>query len=182
MTERIRKYHPEGFQTKITLMKGDITLQEVDAIVNAANHSLRGGGGVDGAIHAAAGPELYEECVGLRGCETGEAKLTQGYNLPAKYIIHTVGPLYGHEDGQEVGLLQSCYLNCLDLAREWGFYTIAFPAISTGVFGYPLDEATKIAVETVKEYTRQIPDAFDEVRFVVFSDEAYQIYLQYMNQ
>lgn len=162
--------------TKITLIKGDITVQQVDAIVNAANRTLRGGGGVDGAIHDAAGYELYEECVTLGGCETGESKITKGYNLPARHVIHTVGPEYGYHQGKEAELLASCYLNSLHLARKHAIRTIAFPAISVGVFRFPFYEATKIAVNTVKDYIQQVPDAFDEILFVAFSDEIHQAY------
>lgn len=162
--------------TKITLIKGDITTQKVDAIVNAANRSLHGGGGVDGAIHDAAGDELYEECVALNGCETGEAKITKGYNLPAKYVIHTVGPDYGYERGRESELLDSCYITTLNLAQKNGIRTIAFPAIAVGVYHYPLQEATKIAVSAIKHFIGQAPDAFDEIRFVAFTDEVYLAY------
>lgn len=162
--------------TKITLTKGDITTQKVDAIVNAANRTLRGGGGVDGAIHKVAGPELYEECDKLGGCEVGEAKITKGYNLPSKYIIHTVGPDYGYEKGRDAELLKSCYINSLNLSKEHGIKTIAFPAIAVGVFHYPLQEATKIAVDTVREFVKQNPEDLDEIRFIAFSDEVYGVY------
>jgi O-acetyl-ADP-ribose deacetylase len=164
--------------TRLTLFLGDITTQEVDAIVNAANSSLRGGGGVDGAIHDAAGDELYEECASLGGCETGQSKLTKGYKLPAKYVIHTVGPDYGYEDGREAQLLESCYIQSLLLAEKQGIKTIAFPAISVGIFHYPLDQATKIAIETVKEFISQKPDVFDEIRFVAFTEDVYNTYAE----
>ena len=139
----------------IEVIQGDITKLEVDAIVNAANCSLLGGGGVDGAIHRAAGPELLQACIPLKGCETGHAKITPGFKLPAKFVIHTPGPVY--RDGQhgEPALLESCYKSCLALAEENNCETVAFPAISTGVYGYPWKEATEIAVNTVREYPAQ---------------------------
>lgn len=161
---------------KITLVKGDITTQEVDAIVNAANHLLLCGGGVDGAIHNAAGDDLSEECAKLGGCETGQSKITKGYKLPAKYVIHTVGPVYGCEKGKEAELLRSCYLTTLNTAKANGVKTIAFPAISVGVFHYPLAEATKIAVDTTKEFIKQEPQVFDEIRFVAFTEGVYNAY------
>lgn len=161
--------------TKITLVKGDITKQKVDVIVDAANKSLLGGGGVDGAIHQAAGSKLLEECRKLGGCQTGEAKITKGYNLPAKYVIHTVGPIYGKENGKEAELLTSCYKNSLLLAKKHKIKTIAFPAISTGVYGYPKKEAARIAIETIKDFVKN-NDWFKEIRLVVFSNETYRIY------
>jgi O-acetyl-ADP-ribose deacetylase len=163
-------------QTKITIKRGDITGEKVDAIVNAANRSLLGGGGVDGAIHDAAGPELLKECRSLGGCETGEAKMTAGYRLSAKFIIHTVGPVYGHARGREKDLLSNCYLNSLMLARAKDLRTIAFPCISTGVYGYPQDEAAKIAIGTVKGYVAENPDDFQEIFFVTFRESDYRIY------
>ncbi len=165
-----------SMQTRITVKQGDITKERVDAIVNAANRSLLGGGGVDGAIHHAAGPELLKECRALGGCDTGEAKITAGYRLPAGFIIHTVGPVYGHARGREQALLASCYLNSLKLARANGLKTIAFPCISTGVYGYPQKDAAKIAVGTVKDYLKENPDAFEEIIFVTFRDSDYRIY------
>src|SRR5689334_8805825 len=135
----------------ISIVQGDITKLDVDAIVNAANSSLLGGGGVDGAIHRAAGPGLVEECRGLGGCPTGDAKITKGYNLPARHVIHTVGPVYGRERGREKDLLASCYRRSLELANQHQLKSIAFPSISTGAFGYPITEAARIALETVKE-------------------------------
>ncbi len=161
--------------TKITIIKGDITKQEVDAIVNAANRSLLGGGGVDGAIHRAAGPELLEECRTLGGCETGEAKITKGYNLPAKYVIHTVGPVYGRGGGREAELLSTCYKNSLELAKKNNVKTIAFPSISTGAYGYPIKEASKIAIKTVRKFIEK-DNYFNEIRFVLFSNDDFQVY------
>lgn len=161
--------------TKITIIKGDITKQAVDAIVNAANKTLLGGGGVDGAIHRAAGPELLGECKTLGGCETGEAKITKGYRLPAKYVIHTVGPIYGREGGKEAELLANCYTNSLSLAKKHHIKTIAFPAISTGVYGYPKEEAAKIVFKTVKDFIAK-DDSLEEIRFVLFSDSDSKLY------
>lgn len=160
---------------KITIKKGDITKEEVDAIVNAANKSLLGGGGVDGAIHRAAGPELLEECRTLGGCETGEAKITKGYRLPAKYVIHTVGPIYGRGKGREAELLANCYKNSLLLAKKHKVKAVAFPAISTGVYGYPKEEAVKIVFKTVRDFISK-DDSLDEIRLVLFSDSDLRLY------
>jgi O-acetyl-ADP-ribose deacetylase (regulator of RNase III) len=161
--------------TKITAVKGDITKQVVNAIVNAANKTLLGGGGVDGAIHRAAGPELLEECRTLGGCETGEAKITKGYRLPAKYVIHTVGPVYGRQKETQAGLLANCYKNSLLLAKKHHLKTIAFPAISTGVYGYPKEEAAKIAIKTVKDFIAG-DNSLEEIRFVLFSEDDLEVY------
>lgn len=160
----------------IRVAQDDITKLKVDVIVNAANKSLLGGGGVDGAIHAAAGPKLLEECRKLNGCETGEAKLTLGYNLPVKYIIHTVGPIYRfHSKKVAKELLANCYQNSLDLAKKKKLKSIAFSCISTGVYGYPKIEAAQIAVATVKEWLRETGYPLDII-FCTFDNENKQIY------
>ena len=155
---------------QIKIIKVDITKLACDAIVNAANSSLRGGGGVDGAIHYAAGPELLEECRTLHGCRTGEAKITKGYKLPARFVIHTVGPIYyEHTPAEAQALLTSCYENSLKLAKEKGLKTIAFPLISAGVYGYPQREAIKVAVETMKRHR----DEFEEITLVLFGEREF---------
>ena len=161
--------------SQIEILQGDITQQAVDAIVNAANSSLLGGGGVDGAIHHAAGPKLLEECLTFGGCETGEAKITKGYNLPAKFIIHTVGPIYGGGAG-EAALLANCYRNSLRIANEHQLKTIAFPSISTGAFGYPLTEAWRSALRTTKNVLESGPTTLERVIFVTFSYTDYRQY------
>ncbi len=157
----------------IEVVEGDITTQSVDAIVNAANESLLGGGGVDGAIHRAAGPGLKEECRRLGGCPTGEARITGGYDLPAAHVIHTVGPIWRGGDAGEAALLTACYRNSLDLARRHHIRSIAFPAISTGAFGYPLAEATAIAVATVGSFIATTPLL---ARFVCFDARTARAY------
>jgi len=157
------------------IYQGDITKLQVDAIVNAANRSLLGGGGVDGAIHRAAGPQLLEECRTLHGCETGEAKITKGYRLPASYVIHTVGPVYSGRES-DAQLLAACYTNSLDLAVEHGLHSIAFPAISTGVYGYPLAEATEVAVRAVQGWLTRHADYDMRVIFVCFDARTAQVY------
>lgn len=164
--------------TKIAISQGDITQQQVDAIVNAANKWLRAGGGVDGAIHQAAGQELQKECSKLGGCAEGSAKVTRGHNLPAKYIIHTVGPYFELEKREEAArILASCYRSCLNAAKELHIKTIAFPAISTGAFRYPKDEAASIAISEVKKFIKENKDTIDEIRFVLFEELNYNIYL-----
>jgi O-acetyl-ADP-ribose deacetylase (regulator of RNase III) len=161
---------------RIEVVKGDITKLEVDAIVNAANPSLLGGGGVDGAIHRAAGPELVMECRMLNGCRTGDAKITRGYRLPAKWVIHTVGPVWqGGEKGEDE-LLASCYRRSLEVAKAHGVASIAFPAVSTGVYRFPLERATGIAVREARRWIAA-EDVPERVVFVCFGEDAYQCYL-----
>jgi len=159
----------------ITIVKADITKLDTDAIVNAAGRSLLGGGGVDGAIHRAAGPELLKECRKLKGCPTGEAKLTRGYNLPAKYVIHTVGPIWSGGNSGEPDLLASCYRNSLSLAKDNEFNSIAFPSISTGVYGYPFDEACKIAIMEIQKFLSESGHE-TEVILVTHSQKDFDVY------
>jgi O-acetyl-ADP-ribose deacetylase (regulator of RNase III) len=154
----------------------DITTLAVDAIVNAANQSLLGGGGVDGAIHRAAGPELLAECRTISGCPTGEARITRGYRLPARFVIHTVGPVWRGGGQGEAESLAGCYRSSLALAREHGLRSIAFPAISTGIYGYPLAAAAEVAARTVADELRANAEAFDEILIVCFSAEAEAAY------
>lgn len=160
---------------RISIVEGDITKLAVDAIVNAANNSLLGGGGVDGAIHWAAGPKLLDECITLNGCETGDAKITGGYNLPARHVIHTVGPIWRGGNNGEPEKLASCYRKSMEVAVANGVQTIAFPAISTGVYGYPLEEAAQIAVSQVVECLKEMP-SIKNVTFVLFGAKNYDIY------
>lgn len=160
---------------------GDITRMETDAIVNAANTALLGGGGVDGAIHRAAGPKLLEECRGLNGCLTGDAKITQGYNLPAKFVIHTVGPVYRDGNHNEGELLAGCYRRSLEVARQNGVKTIAFPCISTGVYNFPFEPAARIAVETVRKAADQLK-GFERIIFVCFKEQDLEIYQLILNK
>jgi O-acetyl-ADP-ribose deacetylase len=164
---------------KILAIQGDITQQAVDAIVNAANNSLLGGGGVDGAIHRAAGAQLLEECRRLRGCATGDAKITQGYKLPAKWVIHTVGPVWEGGNRGEDELLAGCYRRSLEVAAENEILTLAFPAISTGIYRFPLQRATRIAVSETKQFLQR-PSCIEKVVFVAFDTLAYDCYKQMM--
>ncbi|KAM8851606.1 ADP-ribose glycohydrolase MACROD2 isoform X1 [Synchiropus splendidus] len=170
-----------GLSDKVSLYKGDITVLEVDAIVNAANSSLLGGGGVDGCIHKAAGSCLYDECHSLNGCDTGKAKITCGYDLPAKYVIHTVGPVArGHVGSTETSDLTSCYQNSLRLVKEHGLSTVAFPCISTGIYGFPNEPAADIALNTVKKWIEENPDKITRVIFCVFLETDFTIYKKKM--
>jgi O-acetyl-ADP-ribose deacetylase len=168
-------------EKRITLIRGDITSLDVDAIVNAANKSLLGGGGVDGAIHAAAGPDLLSECKKLNGCETGQAKITAGYRLKAKHVIHTVGPVWFGGDNDEHALLASCYRTSLALAKETKIKTLAFPGISTGVYGFPKAFAALIAVKETQIFMDK--NSYPEkVIFVAYDDESYKIYSKILDQ
>ncbi len=166
---------------KVELLQGDITKMEVDAVVNAANKSLLGGGGVDGAIHRAAGPELLEETKTLNGCRTGEAKITGGYKLPAKYVIHTVGPVWKGGNKNEAQLLSNAYYNSLEVAKKHGLQTVAFPNISTGVYGFPKEKAAEIAISSVLDYMRNHP-GIQKVYFVCFDQENYRIYQEKLKE
>lgn len=161
----------------ISTILGDITkINDVEAIVNAANSSLLGGGGVDGAIHRAAGPELLEECRNLHGCKTGQAKITKAYRLPCSYVIHTVGPVWRGGSYGEDELLADCYRNSMSLAMEHGIRTIAFPSISTGIYHFPVERAAKIAIATVKAFLSEHPDKFDKVVWVLFDPHTKSVY------
>ena len=161
--------------TEFKFIQDDITTLTVDAIVNAANKYLIGGGGVDGAIHKAAGPQLLAECSTLNGCLTGQAKITKGYQLAAKYVIHTVGPVWHGGQNNEAKLLASCYTNCLKLALEYQLKTIAFPAISCGLYGYPIPDAAKIAIQTATDFTK-VNLGIETIYFVAFNQEILDIY------
>lgn len=166
----------------MTALRGDITEQEVDAIVNAANSSLLGGGGVDGAIHRAAGPELALYCRRLGGCKTGDAKISPGFNLSAQHIIHTVGPVWRGGKYDEDSLLASCYRKSLHLAQEHGINSLAFPAISTGIYGFPIDRATLLAVSEVAQFLKRADCTVYEVHFVCFSETDLRIYERVLGQ
>lgn len=168
-------------QSTIKLREGDITQQDAEAIVNAANTSLLGGGGVDGAIHRAGGPAILQECQKLGGCETGDAKITPGGNLKAKHVIHTVGPVYSGGNRREAEKLASCYRRSLEVASENHISSIAFPSISTGAYRYPMEDAARIALTTVKEYLGAHTDV-KEVRFVLFGHEAFLIYCEALRE
>ncbi|MEO0233480.1 MAG: O-acetyl-ADP-ribose deacetylase [candidate division WOR-3 bacterium] len=160
----------------VEIIKGDITEMDVDCIVNAANITLLGGGGVDGAIHRKAGPDLLEECKKLNGCKTGEAKITKGYRLKAKYVIHTVGPIYSDGKRGEDKLLYNAFYNSLKLAKEYNLKTIAFPAISTGAYGYPKDEAAKIAFKSIFDFIEDYGEVFEKIYLVLYDNMTFEIF------
>mgnify|MGYP001066857905 CR=1 FL=1 len=168
-------------ETKLNIVEGDITKIAVDGIVNAANNTLLGGGGVDGAIHRAGGPIILEQCKKIGGCPTGEARITTAGNMPSKYVIHTVGPIYKDGTKDEDKLLYNAYYNSLKLAKEYGIETIAFPSISTGVYGYPKDEASEIAIKAVIDFIDK-DNSIKEVTFVLFSKKDYSIYKDKLDQ
>lgn len=169
-------YHPR--EMRVEAVRGDITTEAVDAVVNAANTALRGGGGVDGAIHRAAGPELLEACRALGGCATGDAKATRGFRLAARWVIHTVGPVWRGGSSGEPELLASCYRRSLEVADEVGARSVAFPAISTGVYGYPAEEAAATAVDTI----RSVPTSVELVRLVAFDERTLRLYEERLNE
>lgn len=165
----------------IKIILGDITTAKVDCIVNAANSSLLGGGGVDGAIHRAAGPNLLEECMQLNGCETGKAKITRGYNLYSKYIIHTVGPIYSNSKSDKI-MLANCYINSLNLAKSHQAHSIAFPAISTGIYGYPIYEATRIALISILQWLECNPESNMDIYLYCFTQDDFNVYNEILNE
>jgi O-acetyl-ADP-ribose deacetylase (regulator of RNase III) len=175
VTKRLKDNRGDLMREKVQIVEGDITRQEVDAIVNAANTSLLGGGGVDGAIHRAAGPELLEETRKIGGCPTGEARVSKGYNLPARWVIHTVGPVWAGGNRNEENLLAGCYKNSLKAAVETGAKTIAFPGISTGVYRFPLERATEIAMTETKKFLES-HETIEKVVFVCFGEKALKTY------
>lgn len=168
-------------ESTLDLVEGDITREQVDAIVNAANSSLLGGGGVDGAIHRAAGPQLLAECRTLGGCETGSAKITRGYNLPAKFVIHAVGPVYRDGKHDEPALLGSAYRTCMELASGHKLSSIAFPAISTGIYGYPMEQAARVAFRTIIDYLGEHPE-ITLVRYVLYDARALAVHERVLEQ
>lgn len=167
--------------TKINVLQGDITKVEVEAIVNAANNTLLGGGGVDGAIHRVGGPIILEQCKKIGGCPTGEAKITTGGNLPSNYVIHTVGPIYEDGESGEEELLYNAYYNSLKLAKEYNINSIAFPSISTGAYGYPIEEAIKVAIRSVMDFIVEEASIL-EIKFVLFSEKDFIIYKEYLKE
>ena len=166
----------------VELVQGDITLQEVDAIVNAANSGLRGGGGVDGAIHRAGGPEIMAECRRIGGCPTGKAVITSGGRLPARHVIHAVGPVYRGGSSGEKDLLAGAYRSSLELAVGKGLRSVAFPSISTGAYGYPIRDASRVALGAVRDYLIEHPASLDLVRFVLFSQADYEVYAEALRE
>lgn len=166
---------------RVEIVEGDITQQRVDAIVNAANETLLGGGGVDGAIHRLAGPELLEECRSLGGCPTGQAKITKAYRLPARWVIHTVGPIWRGGGNREDDLLADCYRNCYRIVESRGIRTLAFPAISTGVYAFPLERATRIALAETREFLRR-STSLERAIFVCFGRKTFQVYLETLEE
>jgi len=168
--------------THIEIIQGDITDETVDVIINAANRSLLGGGGVDGAIHRKAGPALLKECRSLKGCKTGEAKITKGYNLPARFVIHTPGPVWRGGTANEATLLANCYTHSLMIAKDNNLHSISFPSISTGVYRFPLDQAAKIAIDTIQNFIEQNQDALNRVRIVCFDVRTFKAYSEYYAQ
>lgn len=164
----------------IALVMGDITVLNVDAIVNAANNTLLGGGGVDGAIHAVAGPELLEECRRLNGCPTGEARITKGYRLPARWVVHTVGPVWRGGGHGEDRILASCYKSCFDLAERYGLKSIAFPSVSTGAYGFPVDRASRIAITEMISFLKRCESI--EILAVCYNQKVYECYVKALDE